>query len=71
MNDILRAVADVGFPIVIAVYLLMVFGGKLDRLSDAVEKLSRYVEGLGKRDSTRSVIERTAITEDYEGFGAK
>jgi len=52
MNDILRAIADVGFPIVITVYLLMVFGKKLDRLSDAVEKLSRYVEGLGKRDST-------------------
>jgi len=27
----------------------MVFGGKLDRLSDAVEKLSRYVEGLNKK----------------------
>jgi len=51
MSDVLRAIADVGFPIVIAVYLLMVFGTKLDRLSDAVEKLSRYVEGLGKRDS--------------------
>ena len=51
MNDIIRAIADVGFPIVIAVYLLMVFGTKLDRLSDAVEKLSRYVEGLSKRDS--------------------
>jgi hypothetical protein len=50
MNDILRAVADVGFPIVIAVYLLMVFGKKLDRLTDAVEKLSRYVEGLGKNE---------------------
>ena len=49
MNDIIRAIADVGFPIVIAVYLLMVFGNKLDRLSDAVEKLSHYVEGLGKR----------------------
>jgi len=61
MNDILRAVADVGFPIVyslvtcalfqqvITVYLLMVFGKKLDRLSDAVEKLSRYVEGLNKK----------------------
>ena len=51
MNDILKAIADVGFPIVITVYLLMVFGTKLDRLSDAVEKLSRYVEGLEKRDS--------------------
>ena len=49
MNDILRAVADVGFPIVITVYLLMVFGKKLDRLSDAVEKLSRYVKGLNNR----------------------
>jgi hypothetical protein len=49
MNDILRAVADVGFPIVIAVYLLMVFGKKLDRLTDAVEKLLRYVEGLNKQ----------------------
>jgi hypothetical protein len=49
MNDILRAVADVGFPIVITVYLLMVFGKKLDRLTDAVEKLSRYVEGLNKQ----------------------
>ena len=52
MNDVLRAIADVGFPIVIAVYLLMVFGAKLDRLSDAVEKLTRYIEGLGKRDSS-------------------
>jgi len=51
MSDVLRAIADVGFPIVIAVYLLMVFGAKLDRLSDAVEKLTRYIEGLGKRDS--------------------
>jgi hypothetical protein len=48
MNDILRAVADVGFPIVIAVYLLMVFGGKLDRLSDAVEKLTNFIEELKK-----------------------
>jgi len=50
MTDVLRAIADVGFPIVIAVYLLMVFGTKLDRLSEAVEKLSRYVEGLGKSE---------------------
>jgi hypothetical protein len=27
----------------------MVFGKKLDRLTDAVEKLSRYVEGLNKQ----------------------
>jgi len=49
MNDVLRAIADVGFPIVVAVYLLIVFGGKLDRLTDAVDRLSHYVEGLGKK----------------------
>jgi hypothetical protein len=59
MNDILRAVADVGFPIVIAVYLLVVFGSKLDRLSDAVEKLSRYVEGLNnRRDSNYREVQK-------------
>jgi len=50
MTDVLRAIADVGFPIVIAVYLLMVFGNKLDRLSDAVEKLTRYIEGLERKN---------------------
>jgi len=61
VEEILKEIANFGFPIVyslvtcalfqqvITVYLLMVFGKKLDRLSDAVEKLSRYVEGLGKR----------------------
>jgi hypothetical protein len=49
MNDMLRAIADVGFPIAIAIYLLIVFGGKLDRLADAVDRLSHFVEGLGKK----------------------
>lgn len=48
MNDILKAIADVGFPIVIAVYLLVVFGAKIDRLSDAIDNLSGFVEGLKK-----------------------
>jgi hypothetical protein len=51
MNDMLRAIADVGFPIVIAVYLLIVFGDKLDRLTDAVDRLSHFVEGLGKNEN--------------------
>jgi hypothetical protein len=49
VEEILKEIANFGFPIVVAIYLLVVFGSKLDRLSDAVEKLSRYVEGLGKR----------------------
>jgi len=49
IEEILKEIANAGFPIVVAVYLLVVFGGKLDRLSNAVEKLSRYVEGLSKK----------------------
>lgn len=51
MNDIIRAVADVGFLIDIAFYLIMVFGNKVDRYSEVLEKLSRFVEKLGKRNS--------------------
>ena len=46
-NDIIKAVADVGFPVVVSVYLLVVFGNKLDRLTEAVNKLASFVEGLG------------------------
>jgi hypothetical protein len=49
-NDILKAIADVGFPVVVSVYLLMVFGNKLDKLTDAVNNLTKYIEGLGKRE---------------------
>ena len=48
-NEIIRAIADVGFPVVVSIYLLMVFGNKLDKLTDAVEKLTKYIEGLGRR----------------------
>ena len=48
-NEIIRAIADVGFPVVVSVYLLMVFGNKLDKLTSAVDKLTKYIEGLGRR----------------------
>jgi hypothetical protein len=49
-NDILKAIADVGFPVVVSVYLLMVFGNKLDKLTDAVNNLTKFIEGLSKRE---------------------
>jgi len=45
-TDILRAVADVDFPVVVSVYLLMVFGNKIDKLSRAVDNLSKYIDAL-------------------------
>lgn len=46
MTELIRSIANVGFPIVVAVYLLIVFGAKIDRLSEAIDNLSGFVESL-------------------------
>ncbi len=46
IEEIFKGVADFGFPIVVAIYLLIVFGAKLDKLTDAVDRLSHFIEGL-------------------------
>jgi hypothetical protein len=48
MEELIKLVGNVGFPIAVAVYLLVIFGNKLDRLSDAVEKLAKFIGGLEK-----------------------
>ena len=50
VDYLLKAIAEVGFPVVVSIYLLVVIGNKLDRLSDAVDKLAMYVKGLGNRE---------------------
>ena len=40
MEDLLKAVGNVGFPIVVAAYLLIRIEGKLDNLSASINKLS-------------------------------
>jgi hypothetical protein len=40
MEEIVNLIQTVGFPIAISTYLLFVFGAKIDRLTDAVEKLA-------------------------------
>ena len=49
-SEVLRAVADVGFPVVVSIYLLVVFGGKLDKLTEAVNNLTHFIEGLNRRE---------------------
>lgn len=48
MEELIKLIGNVGFPIAVSVYLLIAFGNKLDRLSDAVENLAKYIEGLSK-----------------------
>jgi len=40
MEDLLKAVANVGFPIAVAVYLLVRIESKLDTLSASINQLS-------------------------------
>ncbi|MFL0268184.1 YvrJ family protein [Candidatus Clostridium radicumherbarum] len=40
MEDFLKAVANVGFPIVVAAYLLIRLEGKMDNLSASISQLS-------------------------------
>ena len=40
--------ANVGFPIVLSIYLLVRLEGKIEGLSDSVHELARSITGLGK-----------------------
>ncbi len=49
VEEIIKVIGNVGFPIAISLYLLVIFGNKLDRLSDSVDNLSHFIEGLNKK----------------------
>jgi len=40
MDDLLKSIADVGFPIAVAAYLLIRIEGKLESLSSSINQLS-------------------------------
>ncbi len=43
MEEILQGIANVGFPIVVAAYLLVRIEGKLDELTISIQQLARVV----------------------------
>ena len=46
MAEILSQVGDVGFPIVVSIYLLVRVERKLDELTKAINALSRIISDL-------------------------
>lgn len=48
MDELYSAVANVGFPIVITLYLLIRIEGKLDNLGQCINSLSINIEKLEK-----------------------
>jgi hypothetical protein len=55
MEDLLKAIADVGFPIAVAAYLLIRIEGKLDNLSNSINQLSTILSIKLKSDTDNRV----------------
>jgi len=51
MEDILQGVANVGFPIAVAAYLLVRIENKLDELSLSIQSLAQVVSEKQVRDT--------------------
>lgn len=51
MEDFLKAIADVGFPLAVTAYLLIRIEGKIDNLSSSINQLSTILSiKLGSND---------------------
>lgn len=46
MGDIYTHIANLGFPIVISIYLLVRIEGKLNDLTESINELSRVINGI-------------------------
>lgn len=46
MEDIYTGIANLGFPIVISIYLLVRIEGKLNQLSDSIIELSKVIANV-------------------------
>lgn len=64
MEELLRAVGNFGFPMVISAYLLIRVEGKLEQLAAAVGELAAARRVHGKTGSKIRTIVTTAHTGD-------
>jgi len=44
MDELVALVSNIGFPIAVSVYLLTVFGGKLDKMQSSLDRLADVIE---------------------------
>lgn len=48
MDELFSQIANVGFPIVVSIYLLVRVEAKLDNLTVSITELSKAIEGIKK-----------------------
>lgn len=46
MEEVYTQIANLGFPIVISIYLLVRIEGKLDDLTESINELSKVITGI-------------------------
>jgi hypothetical protein len=46
MDGILNQIANLGFPIVLSIYLLVRVEGKLEKLAESINELSRTIASI-------------------------
>lgn len=63
MEDLLKAIANVGFPIAVAAYLLIRIESKMDSLSASINQLSTILSiKLGGNDSNKAAWKNSPVT---------
>lgn len=50
IEELFTAAANVGFPMVLSVYLLVRLEGKIENLAESVHELATTITQLGRRD---------------------
>lgn len=48
MTEVLNPIANLGFPIVVSIYLLVRIEGKLESLTTSIHELAKSIEGLSQ-----------------------
>ena len=48
VEEVFKQIANFGFPIVLSIYLLVRVEGKLERLSDSINELSKNIASMAK-----------------------
>lgn len=44
MEELVPLISNIGFPMAVSVYLLVVFGGKMDRMQASLDRLADSIE---------------------------
>lgn len=48
-NEFVQIIGNFGFPVALAIYLLVRFEKRIDKLRDSIDKLSNIINDLNKR----------------------